>query len=73
MELNYNRKKYLLLLLLITFSSAQELCTGGRCRVDLGSLESKKVLKKTKIDPSATKEIKNKEIKEKSMIKLSVK
>jgi len=73
MELNYTAKKCLLLLLLINFSSAQELCKNGRCRVDLSSLDNKKVSKEIKRESSATKVNRNKKINEKVTIKLSVK
>jgi hypothetical protein len=73
MKLKYNVIKYLLLVLFIDTSSAQEICKNGRCRVDLDALDSVKVSKKSKSKSTVTKAIKKREVDEKVTIKLVVK
>ena len=73
MKLNNSIIKCLLLIVLSDISLAEEGCKGGLCRVSLDSLDDAKTSKKVKADSSVSGENKNKEIKEKTMIKLSVK
>ena len=73
MKLNDTVIKTLLLILLSNFSLAQESCKGGFCMVSLDSLDKGKVSKKVKIESTSSKIGKNKEINEKTKIKLSVK
>jgi hypothetical protein len=60
-------------MVLSDISLAEEGCKGGLCRVSLDSLDNPKISKKVKVNPSVSEENKNKEIKEKTLIKLSVK
>ena len=73
MKLNKTLIKYLLLIALINTLSAQELCKGGRCRVNLDSLDDVKISKDIKRKSKTLKVTKDKEISEKPSIKLAIK